>query len=344
MVASFVGHEVPLSQANLCKDDPAYDEESPPSKWFHPSDSDNLDKPVEELPSRLRVFRKYNYMEYNPKGWGRFFNLIMYICYVLIAALIQADNATPTPDDVPHARTVGLIISVIWFVLAFVNSVYVCFSVHQTIAWAGLYKVILWSVLLGGTAVMLSYSFQNVVVGAMQIEYGLLIVMAGFIFIDQRLIDPMYENLYCYYHGAISKDEVKDGVRPIAGISNSALQKIAANACKALKIPDEASKTVQKVLDSHRIREGKEEALDDWTYTIYKLTYAVSFAPIFCVSKSKISSSQCQQLTLQMLLYLRVYMDTGKIQDHEEDVKRTAPLSLLECLVAMTKMCLQAPV
>jgi len=37
-------------------------------------------------------------------------------------------------------------------------------------------------------------------------------------------------------------------------------------------------------------------------------------------------------------------MDTGKIQDHEEDVKRTAPLSLLECLVAMTKMCLQAPV
>ena len=118
----------------------------------------------------------------------------------------------------------------------------------------------------------------------------------------------MYENLYCYYHGAISKDEVKDGVRPIAGISNSALQKIAANACKALKIPDEASKTVQKVLDSHRIREGKEEALDDWTYTIYKLTYAVSFAPIFCVSKSKISSSQCQQLTLQMLLYLRYVM------------------------------------
>ena len=36
-------------------------------------------------------------------------------------------------------------------------------------------------------------------------------------------------------------------------------------------------------------------------------------------------------------------MDTGKIQEHEEDVNRTAPFSLLECLVVMTKMCLQVP-
>ncbi len=125
------------------------------------------------------------------------------------------------------------------------------------------------------------------------------------ILIDQRVIDPAYERLYCYYNSAISKDEVKDGVRPIAGISNSALLKICANSGKALKFPDEAIKTIQQNLGGQRIREGEEEALDDWTNTIYKLTHAVSLAPSFCVPKSKISASQCQQLTLQMILFLR---------------------------------------
>lgn len=112
--------------------------------------------------------------------------------------------------------------------------------------------------------------------------------------------------MYCFYHGAISKQEVKEGVvPPIAGISNSALLKIAANAGKALRLSDEAIKTVQQVIGSLRIREEETEALDDWTLVMNKLTHAVSFAPSFCTPKSKLSAAQGQQLTEQMILFLR---------------------------------------
>jgi hypothetical protein len=125
------------------------------------------------------------------------------------------------------------------------------------------------------------------------------------IFVDQKMIDPSFKDLYYYYNSAISKDEVKDGVPPIAGISNSALMKIAANASKALGYSEEAGKAIQQVLEGQRIREGRKEALDDWTYTINKLMHVVSFAPPFFVSKSKITSNQCRKLTCQMILYLR---------------------------------------
>ncbi|KAL7431042.1 hypothetical protein ACHAXM_002494 [Skeletonema potamos] len=65
------GKELTLSQSKLIsqtklidRDDPAYDEESPPGKWFKPSESDTLDNTaVKELPSNLRIFRKYNFSE-----------------------------------------------------------------------------------------------------------------------------------------------------------------------------------------------------------------------------------------------------------------------------------------
>lgn len=178
MVSAFGGHEVSLSQANLLKDDPAYDEESPPDKWFHPSDSAK-DEPVEELPSRLKLFRKYCYMAYDRRGWGRLFNLIMYICYILVAALVQADNATANPNDVPHAGTVGLALYVIWIVLCALHTAFSCFSIHQTFAWAGLYKSTLYALLLVGTLNMMIQSFKNIVWGTMQVEYLLLIFMAA---------------------------------------------------------------------------------------------------------------------------------------------------------------------
>ena len=174
---------------------------------------------------------------------------------------------------------------------------------------------------------MVYLSFKNYKIGSMELEYGLLIVMAGVsllsfyhtiyiaslnthtssqaIFVDQRMIDASFKHLYYYYHGAITKVELKDGVPHIAGISNSALLKIATAAGKALFIPEEAIETIQQELGGLKIREGKEDALDDWTYTIYKLTLAVSFAPSYIMPKSKISASQCRQLTAQMILFIR---------------------------------------
>ena len=58
------------------KDDPAYDEESPPDKWFTPSSADVADGTDEELPKNLRRFRSYLIKEF--KFWGLPVNALMY--------------------------------------------------------------------------------------------------------------------------------------------------------------------------------------------------------------------------------------------------------------------------
>ncbi len=178
MRLSAAGQELSLSESNLIKDDPAYDEESPPDMWFKPSEGAELDdKPVDELPSRLRLFRKYNYMEYDRKGWGRVMNLIMYASYILVTALVQASNATLEP--IPHLQQVGAAFFAIWQALNVVNGIYMLFSFRQNISWAGPYKMLLYCLFFGGTVTMFYYSFKDYNIGAMEFEYGFLIVMAG---------------------------------------------------------------------------------------------------------------------------------------------------------------------
>lgn len=180
MNLSATSQEISLSQSNLIKDDPAYDEESPQDKWFNPSEGVDLDdKPVDELPPRLRKFRIYNYMEFNPKGFGRVVNLTMYASYILVAALVQAKNAVIEP--IPHLDIVGTVFFAIWQVLNFLNGFYIFFSLRQNISWAGPYNTFLYVLLVGGTIAMCYFSFKNtpITIGAMQFEYGLLIVMAA---------------------------------------------------------------------------------------------------------------------------------------------------------------------
>ncbi len=168
--------------------------------------------------------------------------------------------------------------------------------------------------------------------------------MGADVFFDQKFMEPPFETLYLFYQGAIEKGELKlGGAIPIVGISNEALKKIAQNSCKALGISNEASKTIQECLDGQRIRKNKDEAFDDWTLTIAKITRAVSFAPPFCVSDSKITSAQCQKLVCQMMLYLRVYMDTGKLEADEGNLKRTAPLTFGESILEAFKLSMQVP-
>lgn len=169
MRLSTVGQETSLSQANLNKDDPAYDEESPPDKWFKPSEGAALDdKPVDELPPRLRLFRKYNYMEFDPMGWGRALNLIMYASYILVAVLVQVDNATL--ESIPHLPKVGAVFYAIWLVLVIVNVAYLFFSVRQNISWVGPYKTLLYCLLVPGTTAMFIHSFNDIKIGTMQFE------------------------------------------------------------------------------------------------------------------------------------------------------------------------------
>ena len=44
-----------------------------------------------------------------------------------------------------------------------------------------------------------------------------------------------------------------------------------------------------------------------------------------------------------MILYIRIYMDTGRLQVDEESLKRTAPLSFNESVMAALKLSMQTP-
>ena len=182
------------------------------------------------------------------------------------------------------------------------NSIYFYFG-RQAFAWVGLYKHIFVAILQIGTIVFFSRAFDSDVEG-MGLENYLLVLMAVTVYMDQKMIDPSYHNLFLCYQGATSTEEVEN-VPPVADITNEALVKITSNACKVLGFSNEASDTIRQILNGQRIRKDKDEALDDWTLTIYKLARAVSFAPPYCTPKSKITSTQYQHLVSQMILFLR---------------------------------------
>ena len=71
-----IGQEMVYSSKRNLKDDPAYDEESPPDKWFTPSSADVADGTDEELPKNLRRFRSYLIKEFTL--WGLPVNALMY--------------------------------------------------------------------------------------------------------------------------------------------------------------------------------------------------------------------------------------------------------------------------
>ena len=238
----------------------------------------------------------------------------------------------------------------IWLLTATAHFPYEWFGGRQIKAWTGLYLTIIEYIIFYGTMAFFIAGrlFYDEAARQLNDTYGLdeylLVLLGVYVFYDQKFIEPAYEKLYLYYQGAITKDELKFGeARPIVGVSNEALKKVVQNSCKVLDISDEASKTIQGYLDGQRIRKKKEEAFDDWTLCISKITRAVSFAPPFCVSDSKITSAQCQKLVVQMILFVRVYMDTGKLQVDEGDMKRTAPLDFSESFWKAMKLSMQLP-
>jgi len=84
--------------------------------------------------------------------------------------------------------------------------------------------------------------------------------------------------------------------------------KLAHNACKAMGISDEALQVIEAQLSGMKIRQGEEEALDDWLAVIYKLSKVVSICPPFEMfrSKSTISPAQYRNLVCQLIIYMRL--------------------------------------
>ncbi len=343
-------------------DSEVYDEESPPDKWFKSTtsttyDSDNIaPAPADKLSKRARTYRKLLASGLFGK-WGTICTLVKFIMYlgVLLLAVVQYI----LPSKHLQLYITSMCIYVIWQAATFVPSwIYGGFAgglskvSRMSLAWGGLYVNILFCLFQVATLVFLTTAFSGdkkyIQIGkGVRLGALLPLFMAVTLFVDRKLLMPSFRKLHLYYQGLISEaeEEADEKQHPtIAGINSITLQKVSRNACKAIGISDEATQTIDQLLDGQRIRHDREEALDDWTLTINKITKAVSFAPrSSCRSKSAITSKQCQDLICQMIIYLRQFLSTGRIEADEDSLMRTAPLSFAEALGMMFKICMQLP-
>lgn len=317
-----------------------YDEESLHERWFKStssiSDDDSSD---DQLKKKYRFHRKLLTLVFTK--WGGILNLLMYLAYILVVILVLIEDIDPTRKDT--IRIIAIICGVIWQIAILIPNVAYLWGGRHGFAWGGLYVNILFYVLQIATWGFLETK-EHMSGQSFHLNQLLLLFLAAVTYIDQKIIKPSFRKLSWYYLGVISKEESREKPTPISDINSSTLQKVAKNACKATGVSDEAAQTIEQLLEGQRIRKDNKEALDDWTLTIKKITKAVSFAPFSCCqSKSAITSSQCQTLVCQMVIYLRQYMNDGHIEADETDLHRTAPLSFAEALWVMTKFSLQVP-
>ncbi|KAL7549513.1 hypothetical protein ACHAWF_014128 [Thalassiosira exigua] len=309
-------------------------------KAYRPAESANL-KPSEELPNRLRRYRKFRINE--EKIWGKPLTMLMYILYMFVAVLITAYNVNTDSTKKTKAYAVAALCGYsLWQILCLVNLPCLFWGRRSLFAWGGLIRVMILIMLNLATLLFFLTSFNRFNFGPKH-HALLLIFMAATVFFDQQIVEPLFRQKLWYYHGAISSKEFEAGEQvPISGIGTKALKQVATNASKAVGISDEAIESIKQHLDGNNIREGQDEALDDWTLVIYKLGKVVSFVP-FCRSKTAITSGQYRNLISQMIIYIRSYMDTGKISEDELAHTRTAPLSFFETFATMFRFSMQVP-
>lgn len=326
--------EAPLLAPKAPPEDTDSDEESSPSGYFSNLRDDDSDdgrpsSEAEKLPKRLRWHRTNIMWEYGT--FGKVKTVMMYIMYLFVVVVTVAfENSVRGSDDL--FSNLGLVGYIIWQLLLVTNCSWVS---RQHWAWGG-YPNFLLTLMYIGTIVLFSYSFHDKSERDEKFPFRhyLLMFMAFSLFIDQQIVDPAHYQLYLFYKGKINPDEE---ATPVTGISNKILQQAARDASIAIGIHDKALPRIERVLAGHRIRQDKEEALDDLALLVNKLARAVTLVPFSCRT-SKINTLQYRNLTRQILLFLRSYLKTGKMSKDAFNHKRTLPLSTFESLGIMFRL------
>ena len=322
----------------------AYDEESLHERWFNSTSSfsDDDDTPDDKLKKKYRVHRKYLNLVFSKPG--AILDLIMFLTYIIVVALVVVDVINQDPSKEIIFFYVAVVCVIIWEIAIDIPLYAYLWGGRQGFAWGGLYVILLSLVLQAGTLVFFLTSFAVEAKDSWHLPKILLILLAFTTYVEQKIVKPSFRKLSWCYRGAITKEEAREKPPPISGISSIILQKAARNACKAVGISDEAAETIEQLLEGQRIRKEEEEAIDDWVLTINKITKSVSFAPFSpCRSNAAITSTQCQNLVCQMIIYLRQFMADGHIEADEADLNRTVPLSFAEAFWAMTMFSCQVP-
>ncbi|EJK52739.1 hypothetical protein THAOC_27958 [Thalassiosira oceanica] len=172
-------------------------------------------------------------------------------------------------------------------------------------------------------------------------QYIILISMALVIYVQKCFTAPVVYKLHLYFNGVATEGELKQskkgqGPPLVKGISNDTLQTVAVEAARAIDIHDERShQRIREALAGLTIRRTNEaDALDDWALVIQRLSKATAIPLFTMCNNGRIPSSSYRKLVGQLLLFLRVYCETGKLVQ-EGSPKRTLPLSFAEALMVV---------
>ena len=238
--------------------------------------------------------------------WNRPCGVVMYLTYIAFAILVSIAEVD-YKSHVEEFNAYNIVAIVLYWIWLFINLIEIPFIFlgrRQSLAFGGLYVNLFVSLLIALTVTAFGHSFRH---EGVPVERLLLIIMAFTVYTMEQIAEPRYRELYWYYKGAISPDQIGK-VSPISGIGSNALMKLAHNASKAMGISDEALQVIEAQLSGMKIRQGEEEALDDWLAVIYKLSKVVSICPPFEMfrSKSTISPAQYRNLVCQLIIYMRL--------------------------------------
>jgi len=268
----------------------------------------------------------------------------MYLTYVVFVIVITAAQTDAESHDVAEGGnavyyTIAFWLYIIWLLIQISESPYIFLGRRLSLAFGGFYLNLINTSLLFGTTGVFLHSFTN---ESFPFEQLTLVLMACTVYAFERYGEPRYRQLDMFFKGCTSPDQV-DKLPPISDIGSNALMKLAINSAEAVEIPPEAIQNIQTRLSGLKIRQGETEALDDWMVVIYKLSKVVSISPPLASlrSKSWLSPAQYRNVVCQLIISMRLYMETGRID--RVSARRTAPLSFGEALIKMGKLSWQVP-
>jgi len=268
----------------------------------------------------------------------------MYLAYLVFVITIVVAKTDVDSHKIAEGGDATYYIIAFWiYIILLVIQIselpYVFLGRRQSLAFGGLYFTLIYTALICGTTGVFGWSFTN---ESFPFEQLALVLMSCTVYVCERYAEPTYRQLDMFYKGCTSPDQV-DKLPPISDIGSNALMKLAINSAEAVEIPSEAIKNIETQLKGLKIRQGETEALDDWMVVIYKLSKVVSISPPLASlrSKSWLSPTQYRNLVSQLIISMRLYMDTGRID--RVSARRTAPLSFGEALIKMGKLSWQVP-
>jgi hypothetical protein len=215
----------------------------------------------------------------------------MFAMYIVVAVLLVAISTDTNRSQVDRITVVLWVAFGVWS-MCILSHFYLALGRRQYFAWGGFYVTLFTALFYLWTCAsfLLTYIEYRDHEDTHDEMEALLVSIAITIYLDQRVIEPKFRSLYCYYQGVTSREEL--GIKPrISGISNDVLTKVAQNASKVIGLSVDQTNEIEHALVDQSIRKSEDEALDDWTVTLKQLTKVRRCYCLFLLTLSHLPNS-----------------------------------------------------